>query len=158
MTSKEILTEEVINLIENSRTFKAIATIDEEGHPHVARRDLTILEDGTLAYGEPFESSYLNSDMLRSIWFNKNISILLQKNNHSFEIKGRPLRYVIEGPLYNKFYLKEIEKHRSDGDLAGVWLIEPQEIRNESYSVRRKEEKERHPHFHHLDRILEIKT
>lgn len=155
MATKEILTEDVINLIENAQTFKAIATVDEEGHPHITQRDLTMLDDGTLAYGEPFESSYLNSDMVRSIWFNQSISIFLQQNNHSFEIKGRPVRYVIEGPLYNKFYLEEKEKHKSDGDLAGVWIIEPQEIRNESYSTRRKEEIEKHPHFQHLDRILE---
>ena len=149
--------KEIKDLINDSKTMKIIATTDENGNPHAVLRDgLTILDDGTLAYGEPFESSYTNSNMLRSIWFNKIVSIFIHgKNGISYQIKGKPVRYVIDGPLYKQFYEAEIEKQNSNADLAGVWLIAPKEIRNETYSIKRKEETERHPHFQHLDRILE---
>lgn len=151
------LSKEVKDLIKDSETVKIIATTDENGNPHaVLRESLTILDDGTLAYGEPFESSYTNSNVLRSIWFNKDVSVFVHgKNGVSHQIKGQPVRYVINGPLYKQFYEAEIERQNSNADLAGVWLIAPKEIRNENYSIRRKEEKERHPHFQHLDRILE---
>lgn len=152
-----IISKEVIDLIKDSKTIKIIATTDENGSPHaVVRENLTILDDGTVAYGEPFESSHTNSNVLRSIWVNKEVSILIQgKNGAGYQIKGQPVRYVINGPLYKQFYQAEIEKQDSDADLAGVWLIAPKEIRNETYSVRRSEEIEKHPHFQHLDRILE---
>ncbi|NJD53961.1 MAG: pyridoxamine 5'-phosphate oxidase family protein [Candidatus Methanoperedens sp.] len=155
-----IPSKEVIDLIKDSETVKIIATTDENGNPHaVLRESLTILDDGTLAYGEPFESSHANSNILESLWFNKDVSVLVHgKNGVSYQIKGRPARYVINGPLYEQFYLNEIETQNSYADLAGVWLITPKEIQNETYSVKREEEIKKHPHFQHLDRILDDKN
>ncbi|MDP2279668.1 MAG: hypothetical protein Q8K51_15775 [Nitrospirota bacterium] len=148
------LPKEVVDLINDFESIKVIATTDEEGNPHTAFKDcLTVLEDGNIAFGEEFEGSQTNVNLVRSIWFNKNVELTVRdRHGTTFQIKGKPYRYVHSGPLFKKFYLAEREKRGPDSELAGVWIITPEEVRNETYEVRKKEEDEKHPFFRHFDR------
>lgn len=148
------LTKEVIDLVNDSESVKIVTTADEDGNPHAALKDsLTVLDDGNLAFGEEFEGSQTNVNLVRSIWFNKNVELTVSnKSGTTFQIIGKPYRYAHAGPLFKKFYLSEREKRGPDSELAGVWIITPEEVRNETYEIRRKEEDERHPFFRHFDR------
>lgn len=148
------LPKEVIDLISSAESVKVLATTDERGNPHTAFKDtLTVLEDGNLAFGEEFEGSQTNVNMVRSIWFNKGVELTVRdKNGTTFRIKGKPYRYAHAGPLFKKFYVAEREKRGPDSELAGVWIITPEEVKNETYDARKKEEDEKHPFFRHFDR------
>ena len=148
------LSKKIVDLINDPESTKVIATADEEGHPHIAFKDsLTVLDDGMLAFGEEFEGSQTNVNLVRSIWFNKYVEMTVRdKNGTTFRIKGKPYRFAHAGPLFKKFYLAEREKWGPDSELAGVWIFTPEEVRDETYEVRKKEEDERHPFFRHFDR------
>ena len=149
------LPTEVIELFKNPEAVKALATVDEKGNPHVAfKGSLTVLEDGSIAYVEALESSQTNRNMLRGLWFDKGVAVSLRgKDGLSYQIKGKPARYVITGPLFKQFFLAVRERMGPEGDIAGVWIITPEEIKNESFAVRKKEEEEKHPYFRHFDRL-----
>jgi hypothetical protein len=148
------LPKKVVDLIKDPESIKVVATSDEEGFPHIAFKDsLTVLKDGKLAFGEEFEGSQTNVNLVRSIWFNRPIEVTVSDTTGTtFQIKGKLYRYAHAGPLFKKFYIAEREKRGSDSELAGVWIFTPEEVRDETYEVRKKEEDERHPFFRHFDR------
>lgn len=148
------LSQETVSIIRNSEAIKILTTVDEEGNPHADfREDLMVLDDGHLAFGEPFEGSQTNVNLVRSLWFDKNVELTVRDGNGTtFQIVGKPYRYTHTGALFKKFYLAEREKRGADSELAGVWIIIPEEVRNETYEVRKKEEDEKHPFFRHFDR------
>lgn len=149
-----VLTAEVIELLRDPSTLKVLATTDEAGNPHAVLKDtLTILDDGFIAYGETLESSRTNSNVLRSTWFDKVVAVLLcSADGRSYQIKGKPYRYVTTGSLFKQFYLAARRRDGPDSDLAGIWLIAPLEVRNETFAVRKEEEERKHPNMRHLDR------
>ncbi len=156
------LPKEAVNIINDPESIKVLTTVDEEGNPHAAfKDDLTVLDDGNLAFGEAFEGSQTNVNLVRSIWFNKSVELTVRdRRGTTFQITGKPYRFAHAGPLFKKFYLAEREKRGADSELAGVWIIIPEHVRNETYEVRKKEEDERHPFFRHFDRasVRKIKT
>ncbi|TAK35336.1 MAG: pyridoxamine 5'-phosphate oxidase family protein [Chloroflexota bacterium] len=150
------LPPEVVELIKDKGTLKLLATTDEHGNPHaVVKGSLTVLDDGHLAYRETLESSQTNSNLLRSIWFDKKVAVtIVGANRESYQIKGKPYRYVINGSLYKEFYLAARERGGPDSELAGVWLIAPEEVRTQSSKARKEEEERKHPHVRHYDRAV----
>jgi hypothetical protein len=150
------LTDKVVELLADQETVKVLATTDRYGVPHaVVKQSLHADENGQLVYLELLESSQTNKNLVHSIWFNKTVAVLLKgKEGISYQIKGTPVRALVSGPVFQKNYV-EIRKKLGDGDvdLAAVWIIEPQEVIDESYQARRQQEEELHPHFKHLDRI-----
>ncbi len=147
------LTKEIVGLLTDSRTSKVLATVDEKGFPHaVAGVPLHIGEQGNLLYLEYFESSATNKNLTRSIWFDGVVAIALSNAGQSFQIKGRPIKNHITGPLFLKFY-QEIRSIQGDVNLASVWEIEPVEIIDEGQDARREYEHTKRPFFTHLDRI-----
>jgi hypothetical protein len=148
------LPKKIVDLINDPGAIKVIATADGEGNPHTAfKESLTVLDDGNLAFGEEFEGSQTNVNLVRSIWFKKDVELTVRsKDGTTFQIKGKPYRFVHAGPLFKKFYLAEREKRGPDSELAGIWIITPEEVKDETYEVRKKEEDEKHPFFRHFDR------
>jgi len=148
------LNEEVIGLLVDKETVKILATTDEQGTPHtVIKQSIHLGEDGNLVYLELLESSQTNKNMTRSIWFKRKVAITLNgKDGRSYQIKGRPIRAIISGPLFQETYINTRER-LGDVDLAAIWIIEPEEVRNESFFVRQAEEESIRPYFKHLDRL-----
>jgi hypothetical protein len=148
------LSKEVADLINDHESIKILATTDEKGVPHTAfKRCLTVLEDGNLAFAEVFEGSQTNINLVRSLWFDKEVELTIRgKNGAIFQIRGKPYKYIYTGPLFKKFYLAARKKWGQDSELAGVWVIIPEEVRDETYEVRKKVEDELHPFFKHFDR------
>ena len=116
------LPKEAADIISDPGSIKVLTTVDEEGNPHAAFKDgLAVLEDGSLAFGEEFEGSQTNVNLVRSIWFNKSVELTVRdRNGTTFQVTGKPYRYAHAGPLFKKFYLAERERRGADSELAGV--------------------------------------
>lgn len=146
--------EEVARLFNDPDTTKVIATVDEHCIPHLAvKQSLQVDEQGRLLYTELLESSRTNRNLVRSLWFGKSVSVIVRgAGDRSWQVKGRPVRTHITGPLFRKHY-QEIRAVLGDVDVAAVWVIEPEEVIEGNYFRRRDEEERRFPYFNHLDRL-----
>lgn len=146
------LDENIKELLEDEETVKVLATTDEKGVPHaVIKQTLHLGEDGNLVYLELLESSQTNKNLVFSIWFDRKVAVALKgKSGASYQIVGSPSKGVITGAEFQKYYV-DIRKKLGDVDLATVWIIEPEEVTNQTFSVRKAEEEARHPLFRHLD-------
>ncbi len=141
------LSQEVVEVFNDSQTVKTLTTTDEEGFPHTVCKDsLSVSEDGLVAYSELIETSQTQRNMLRNYWAKKPVAINIfnPRTGLSYQIKGVPYKFMVDGPIWSRF-LTRIRKVIPDADPSGVWLIIPQEVRNEDYEVRRKEEAIRRP-------------
>ncbi|MDR1509267.1 MAG: pyridoxamine 5'-phosphate oxidase family protein [Synergistaceae bacterium] len=149
-----LLNRELINILQDDKSIKVIATVDEEGFPHVVQReDFKVLEDESIVFAEWRESSITNSNLVRAIWFGGRVALFVSNDeNISYQIKGLPVRFDYVSPLYKEFYAVTRKKHGSDSDITGIWYIRPIEVRDENHKIRRKEEEIIHPYFRHLDR------
>lgn len=149
------LQDKIIKLINDKDTIKVLSTVDKDNVPHTVFKSFLKVDDsGNIIYLELIESSITNNNMVNSIWFKKKVSITIKsKNNESYQIKGVPVKAEISGQLFKKYY-KFVKENIEDGDLSTVWVIEPEEIRNETYSYRKKQEEEKHPLLIHLDRLV----
>ena len=150
-----ILSSEVIELLNDTETIKVLASADIQGVPHaVIKKSLHAAEDGKVHLLERFEASTSGRNLTASLWFDRRIAILLfdKDGQRAIQIKGKPLRYDISGPLFLRHYA-EIQKRTGDGGLAGVWVIEPEEVIDESFAARKAWQQSEHPVFTHLDLI-----
>lgn len=148
------LDREIVELLEDNETVTVLATSDAKGNPHaVANQSFQLGADGKLIYLELLESSQTNKDLVRSIWFGRKVALALKgRDGRSFQIKGSPVKALVSGPAFQKHYV-EVRKKLGDVDLAAVWIIEPEEVLNESYPVRKAHEEATRPYFSHLDRL-----
>lgn len=148
------LTEDILNLLECGDTVKTLVTVDGDGVPHAVFKDAVYAgEDGKLISLEVIESSQTNSNLVHSIWFKRKVTLsLLGRDGTSYQIKGTPTHCLVTGPIFERHY-RDIREKLGDVDLAAVWVIEPEEIRNQTFRVRTEEEAVAHPLFLHLDRI-----
>lgn len=151
------LGKEIIELIKNKDTVKALATINRDNIPNVVFKEfLDVNEEGNIIYLELIESSNTNSNMVNSIWFKRKVAINIKSQEGiSYQIKGTPTRALISGPVFENYY-KLVSEKIEDGDLSTVWIITPEEIINETYEVRKKEEEEKHPLLKHVDRLAKL--
>lgn len=148
------LNKEIATLIASKDTVKVLSTIDANGNPHsVVKNSLQIDNDNKLIFFELIESSISNKNVLRALWFNKNISILISSSNgDSYQIKGIPVKTLISGEEFENYY-RYVKENLNNSDLAAVWIIEPVEVINQGYNARKAIEEKKHPIFKHLDQI-----
>ncbi len=148
------LNKEIRDLIADAEATKVLATLDADGVPHaVVKQSLQIGEDGNIIYLELLESSRTNRNLVRSIWFDRKVAVIVTgRGGQSYQIKGKPLKTHITGPLFQKHYTA-VRERLGEVDLAAVWVIEPDEVIEESFAVRKEEEERNHPFFIHLDRL-----
>jgi hypothetical protein len=145
-----ILSPDVIDLVNDPATVKILATVDPDGVPHaVVKQSLHVAADGSLHYLELLETSTTNRNLVHSIWFDRLVTVALIGTDRRVQIKGRPVKNHITGPLFLEHY----RRIRERGDLAGVWVIAPVQVIDENLASRRSAEAARHPSFIHLDRI-----
>ncbi|PWC45843.1 pyridoxamine 5'-phosphate oxidase family protein [Azospirillum sp. TSO22-1] len=148
------LSAEVADLIADPTAAKVLVTTDEDGTPHAVATDfLEIAGDGTILYLEPLESSASNRNLVRSIWYDRRVAIALKgADGRSVQIKGRPVRTHVAGPVFQRHYVDFQERH-GDIDLAAVWVIRPEAVHDEDFGRAKAHEEATRPFFRHLDRI-----
>lgn len=147
------LPEELIELLNDPATGKIVGTVDEHGVPHlVVKGSLTTLDDETIVFAEGFEGTQSNRNLVRSIWFDRKVSVNITRGLSSYQIKGRPYKYLITGSTFRTMIDRARARRGPEADIAGVWVIVPEEIRNESPVVRATDILENRGQFHnHLD-------
>ena len=141
-------------LINDFETIKVLATVDENGQPHsVWNQHVNMLEDGRLIYLECLESSRSYKNFTRSLWYDRKVSVtVVGKNGASWQIKGKPDRIIVSGPIFEHHY-KKLRERFGDVDLAAVCIIEPEELVDESFDVQFENQEKNYPIFKHLDRL-----
>lgn len=142
-----MLARAVVELLRSPETTKILTTVDDSGIPHTVFKDsLTALDDGTIAYAEMLESSQSNRNMVKSIWFGRKVNVTVSgKDRRSYQICCRPVRCVTGGSLFKDF-LKQVKNTLgAEGDLQAVWVLAPENVRDESLQVRVREEEEKRP-------------
>lgn len=148
------LRQQIAVLLEDPATVATIATLDENGAPRSVpspfiRQDAT----GRLIHLELLETSTTHRNLLRSIWFDKPVSITLSgRSGQVVVITGRPHKAHVSGPLFSNYY-RAVRSKLDDADLAAVWLIEPEQIRDETYQTCKAREEALYPFHLHLDRL-----
>ncbi|MFP3091494.1 pyridoxamine 5'-phosphate oxidase family protein [Treponema sp. TIM-1] len=148
------LDETVKVLLEDTGAVKVLASVDKNGRPHVTFKDsIRLNSGGNLEYDEIIESSQTNKNLVFSIWFNKQVAInVLGPDKTSFQIKGTPVKALIYGKKFEERYSKLKAEHGVD--LSTIWIIEPEEIIEETFTVRRVREEAQHPLLRHLDTLV----
>jgi len=151
------LDQKIIELLSRDDSTKVLATVNEQGYPHAAATPfIRVDDDGNLLYLELVESSLTQKNLVRSIWFDKKVSISVSDNfGQSWQVKGKPVKTLITGPVFLQHY-REVRQRLGDVDLSAVWVIEPEEVINENLLVRHAEEEKAHPLFRHLDRLAKV--
>jgi DNA-directed RNA polymerase subunit N (RpoN/RPB10) len=146
--------EKLAGKINDASTIKAIATISKNGVPHIVYKgSIMANDDGNIVFYELIESSRNGQNLVYSIWFNKKVAInILDSEKNSYEIVGHPARCITCGHEFEEVY-KKIREKLGDIDLSAIWIIEPEDIREETFSVRRQQDEERYPVIKHLDRL-----
>ena len=115
--------------------------------------ELEVDADGFLVYPEGFESSQINKNLVRSLWFDRRISVLvLDPELGPLELRGIPRRAIISGPRFEQAYRAAQNAH-PDADLSTLWLIEVQEVISRSRESRQRDQDSCHPIVAHLDRF-----
>jgi hypothetical protein len=150
-----VIGEELKKVINAESTLKAVASVDKNGVPHLAYKgSLHIDEDGKIVFYELLESSRNGQNFVYSIWYDKKVAInVLDETKNSFEIIGKPVRCITCGKKFEDVYCN-VRAKLGDVDLAAIWIVEPEQITNESYAVRLKDEEQTYPIIHHLDRLV----
>ena len=147
------LAAEVIAAFNDPASTKILATTDEKGIPHVVFSDwVSVNETGNIQVYELLEASPTNENLVRSIWFKKPIAITAKRPDHTiYQVKGLAIKCMICGPEFEAHYKRV--RDAIHGDLASVWIIQPDEVQNESYALRAAAHESAHPLLIHLDRL-----
>lgn len=150
-----VLNRDLIDLINKRNTIKILATTDEDGLARAEWKEyLTVNEEGKLQYLELLETARSYKNFVRSLWFDKNISItLLGENQESYLIIGKPEKIHISGELFEEQYIY-IREELGDVDLAAVCVIEPISIFDTTLAKRIQSQDSDKPIFRHLDRLI----
>lgn len=151
-----VISEELKKIISDKDTLKVVSTVGKNGVPHVVYKgSLHVNEDGNIEYYELLESAKDNQNFIYSLWFDKKITInILSKDRKSFEIIGKPVRSITSGKKFLDVYAELKKVRGNSSDLGAIQIIEAEEIREETYSVRKEEDEEAYPILKHIDRLL----
>lgn len=150
---KKQLSSKLIACINDPATLKVLASIDKNGIPHaVFKTNISVNADGDIQLLEILETSQTNKNLVHSIWFGIKVAIgILTEDTKSYQIVGIPKRAVISGALFEKNYIAIQNSLGKDVDLSTVWIIEPKEIREETFRLRNAQERKAYPLVRHLD-------
>ena len=126
----------------------------KSGVPHtVYKGSLHVNDEGDIVFYDILESSKINEALVYSIWFEKLITVnILTEDRRSFEIIGRVKESITQGRKFEEVY-KKLKQDR-DNDLNAIWVIEPIDVRNESFAYRKSEQERIYPFLKHLDRAV----
>lgn len=151
--------KDIKSIINNPDSLKVVASTDRNNVVHVVfKGSVSADEDGNIRFFELNETSQTNKNMAYSLWFKRFVSInVLAGDKRSYQIKGIPIRAIICGQEFERAYIS-VRERGAGADLSTIWIIEPEEIREETPAVRQAEEREKYPLIGHLDRFLSPKA
>jgi hypothetical protein len=133
----KLITYEIKNIIRSKDTVKVVSAVGKDGNPHtVFKGSLDVNEDGNLYFLEVMDTSQISKNLTYSIWFHKKVSVnILSADGRSYQIKEYIHKDIIAGSYFEEQY-KKLRQRNEKADLTGIWVIEPDEIREETFSLR----------------------
>ncbi|MDR1976327.1 MAG: hypothetical protein LBQ18_04990 [Campylobacteraceae bacterium] len=144
---------EILELLNDSKSVKILISTDSEGAPHPAIKSSLKSEGGEIIYTEFLESSDTNRYLTKSLWFDKKVTVfLISHDGRTFKITVKPVRAIVNGKVFQRYY-EEVQKKYGDFDLSTVWILKPLVIREQTLQKRVEEEAKGRPYFLHLDRL-----
>ena len=148
-----IINEELKSLIENKNSIKVVSSQDRNGEINSAPKgSLQISADNELTYVEVLESSKSYSNAVYSIWFDKNVSVLvIGEDKESFLIHGRIKKILTCGREYEEYYSKYQEA--KGFDIAAVVKIKAEDVLDLNLAKGIERQKKEHPFFSHYDSL-----
>ena len=145
---------EVLNLLEQKDTVKVIATVSKEGIPHVVTRHCLHAEGDLLVFYEQLQSSQTNKDLVYSIWFHKQVSVLLLGADGSrFTVEAVPEKSITAGREFEEVY-NRLRSHSDRADLNAIWYLKPLKIDKSDYLTLKQREEVEFPMLAHLDQLV----
>lgn len=148
------LPDELLELLADAASLKVLATTGLDGAPHVVvRGSLQVLDGGDLAFAEEMDSSQASKDLVFAIWNDRPVALAVCRGPEVWEIRGRPWRCLVTGPVFKRFLLQVRAHDGPDADVSTVWVIRPEDVINQSPAVLRERDAEQRPYAgSHLDR------
>ncbi len=149
------LEKKIIDAINDPASIKVIATISKEGIPHVtAKGSLTVDENGRIRFLELLEKSQTQKNLVYSIWFDKTVAInVITADRKSYQIKGKIYKTINSGREFQDTYVATQEKLGYDIDVSAIWLVDADEVTEETFAARREELEAKYPYELHVDRL-----
>jgi len=149
------LSDEVINAIKDPQSVKVMATISKEGIPHVtAKGSLTVDDNGRIRFLELLEKSQTQKNLVYSIWFDKIVAVnVITQDKKSYQIKGKIYKTINSGREFQDAYVATQEKYGYDIDVSAIWLVDVDEVTEETFAARRDELETKYPYELHVDRL-----
>lgn len=149
-----VLTDKLIEDINAPSSLKSVTAVLKSGVPHtVYKGTLHVNRYGNIEFYDIFESSKINEAMVYSIWFDRYVTVnILTEDKRCYEIVGKPLHSITQGREFEEVYKNM--KHNRGNDLNSIWVIEPLEVREETFAVRKAEQERDFPFLKHLDRAV----
>jgi hypothetical protein len=150
----------LMSLIRDESSIKIISAADRNGAVHSAvKQSLHVDDDGNLRYFELLEHSETGKALTYSLWFERQVSVLIVKLSdpgpgQSFEIRGTPIRALITGKEFEAAYRSVRGAFGEKADLSAILVIRPDEIRDPGYEIQRERHDAMHPFAVHLDRLV----
>jgi hypothetical protein len=139
-------------ILSDRESLKALASIGRDGRPHVVFKGSLTVSGNDIQFFELNETSQTNKNLTYSLWFGKEVAVNVIKDKTSFQIKGVPVRAIVNGKEFEEAYALVQNTRGKEYDLSTVWIIRPTEVREETFSVRQAQEREKYPLVGHLDR------
>ncbi|MCL1967157.1 MAG: hypothetical protein FWF67_04680 [Fibromonadales bacterium] len=149
----EELLQQVRDIVADSGSLKIVSTLNENGTIHSAPKgSLKVNEAGQLEYVEVLESSSSYKNVVRSLWFDKKVTVLvIGVDKRSYEITGNIKRILTSGRHFENAYKAILEK-RGFG-IAAVIQIDVESVADLDISKGIERQKREHFFFTHLDRL-----
>lgn len=149
----ERISEELRKLIESKESLKIVSTQNREGIINSAPKgSLEISGEGELTYVEVLESSSSYRNVIYSIWFDKEVSVLvIGENKETYLIHGLVKKVLTSGREYESYYRRW--KEARGFDIAAVVRLTVKEVKDLNLSKGIARQKEEHPFFQHYDSI-----
>jgi len=149
----EELLQQVQSIVADPGSLKIVSALNENGTIHSAPKgSLKVNAAGQLEYIEVLESSSSYKNVIRSLWFDKKVSVLvIGADKRSYEITGNVKRILTAGRYFENAYSTILEK-RGHG-IAAVIQIDIESITDFDISKRIERQEREHFFFTHLDRF-----
>jgi len=147
------LLKQVQDIVADSGSLKIVSTLNENGTIHSAPKGtLKVNASWQLEYIEVLESSSSYKNVVRSLWFDKKVTVLvIGTDKRSYEIIGNIKRILTAGRHFEDAYKAFLEK-RGHG-IAAVIQIDVESITDLDISKGIERQEREHFFFTHLDRF-----
>jgi hypothetical protein len=133
---------------------KVLATPEADGSVTlVPAPDLQVDGEGRLLHLELTEHSRTNANLVRALWFSRTYTVLLESpDGRSFQLRGEPYKALVAGPAFEGWY-RHVKERKDGTSLSTAWLLDVNEIQEQTPDVRHRRDEEGRIPLVHLDQI-----